>query len=82
VVGFLNAFQLNGAPGFLDAANRAWDYIERYFVDRVHGDWFWRVHPDGQPDPQQPKVSEWKGPYHSARACLQVMQRKNSPSMP
>ncbi len=75
VAGFLNAFQLNGVPGFLDAANRAWNYIERYFVDRVHGDWFWRVQPDGQPDPRQPKVSEWKGPYHSGRACLEIIKR-------
>jgi cellobiose epimerase len=75
VVGFLNAFQLGGGPRFCDAADRAWDYIERYIVDRVHGDWYWRVNPDGRPDPRQPKVSEWKGPYHSSRACLETMKR-------
>jgi cellobiose epimerase len=80
VVGFLNAFQLGGGTRFLDAADRAWDYIERYMVDRIHGDWYWRVQPDGQPDLRQPKVSEWKGPYHSARACLQTMQRSRHPS--
>ena len=75
VVGFLNAFQLTGETRFLDAAGRAWDYIERHMVDHVNGDWFWRVQPDGQPDLKQPKVSEWKGPYHSSRACLQTMHR-------
>jgi len=75
VVGFLNSYQLGGDSRFLDAADRAWNYIEQYMVDKVHGDWFWRVHPDGRPDLRQPKVSEWKGPYHSARACLQTMQR-------
>jgi mannobiose 2-epimerase len=75
VVGFLNAFQLGGERRFLDAASHAWNYIERYIVDHVHGDWYWRVYPDGQPDLRQPKVSEWKGPYHSARACLETMQR-------
>ena len=77
VVGFLNAFQLGGGTRFLDAASRAWNYIERYMVDRVAGDWFWRAHPDGRPDLTRPKVSEWKGPYHSGRACLQTMRRSH-----
>lgn len=75
VVGFINAFQLSDDPKYLQAAQRIWDYIERYLVDRVHGEWFWRINDDGQPDPTLPKVSEWKGPYHASRACLEAMQR-------
>ena len=44
-------------------------------MDRVHGEWFWRITPDGQPDPKLPKVSEWKGPYHATRACLEIIHR-------
>jgi cellobiose epimerase len=44
-------------------------------VDRVHGEWFWRINPDGRPDNKLPKVSEWKGPYHATRACLETMKR-------
>ena len=75
VVGFLNACELSGERSFLEAAQKAWAFIEKYFVDKEHGDWFWRIDPTGRPDPNEPKVSQWKGPYHSVRACLEVIRR-------
>jgi mannobiose 2-epimerase len=76
-IGFLNAFQLSGDKKFFDAAERVWDFIEQHVVDRVHGEWFWRINEDGKPDPKLPKVSEWKGPYHGSRACLETLHRLN-----
>jgi cellobiose epimerase len=75
VVGFLNAFQLSGEQKYLEAALRLWDFIETRLVDRVHGEWFWRITPEGEVDATLPKVSEWKGPYHATRACLEAMHR-------
>jgi cellobiose epimerase len=75
LVGFLNAFELSGDVKFFSAAQRIWGYIEENLVDRVHGEWFWRINPDGRPDNKLPKVSEWKGPYHATRACLETMKR-------
>ena len=75
VVGFLNAFELCGDARYLAAAERIWNFIEDSLVDRVHGEWFWRINEDGQPDAKLPKVSEWKGPYHGTRACLETMRR-------
>jgi mannobiose 2-epimerase len=75
VVGFLNAFQLSQDAKYLEAARHVWDYIEQHLVDRVHGEWFWRINADGRPDPDLPKVSEWKGPYHGSRACLETLRR-------
>jgi cellobiose epimerase len=75
VVGFLNAYQLSGQAEHLAAARRIWNYIEDHIVDRKHGEWFWRINADGQPDPDLPKVSEWKGPYHGTRACLETLRR-------
>jgi mannobiose 2-epimerase len=75
VIGFLNAFQLSGDARYLDAARRVWNFIEQHLADRVHGEWFWRIKPDGRPDPNLPKVSEWKGPYHASRACLEALER-------
>jgi cellobiose epimerase len=75
LVGFLNAFELSGDEKFFAAARRVWDYIENNLVDRARGEWFWRINPDGQPDNKLPKVSEWKGPYHVTRACLETMKR-------
>ena len=75
VVGFINAFQLGRDKRFLVAARRIWDYADRNLVDRGHGEWFWRINEDGSPDEKLPKVSEWKGPYHVSRACLETMRR-------
>jgi len=76
LVGFLNAFELSGRnPSFALAAHGTWKYIQRHLVDRVHGEWFWRINPDGQVDSKLPKVSEWKGPYHATRACLETIRR-------
>jgi mannobiose 2-epimerase len=75
VIGFLNAFQLSGDEKYLQASLRAWDFIENHLVDRVHGEWFWRITPEGRVDPALPKVSEWKGPYHGSRVCLETLHR-------
>lgn len=75
VIGFLNAFQLSLDPKYLDAVLRVWDFIENNLVDRVHGEWFWRITPEGIVDPSLPKVNEWKGPYHGSRMCLETMHR-------
>lgn len=75
VVGFLNAFQISKDVRFFNAASRIWEFIQEKLVDRVHGEWFWRINPDGNPDGKLPKVSEWKGPYHASRACLEAMHR-------
>lgn len=75
VVGFLNAFQLSGEPKYLEAAARVWKFIEKNLVDRIHGEWFWRINEDGKPDATLPKVSEWKGPYHGSRMCLEALHR-------
>ena len=75
MVGFLNAFQLSAEAKYLVAAARVWDYADHNLVDRVHGEWFWRINEDGRPDGKLPKISEWKGPYHVSRACLEAMRR-------
>ena len=75
VVGFLNAYEISGNAKYLGAAMRVWHYIQQKLVDRVHGEWFWRINPDGKPDATLPKVSEWKGPYHATRACLEALHR-------
>jgi mannobiose 2-epimerase len=75
VIGFLNTFQISRDEKYLKAALRVWDFIENHLVDRVHGEWFWRITPEGQVDTTLPKVSEWKGPYHASRMCLETLHR-------
>ena len=75
VVGFLNAYELSSDRSFLEAARKAWSFIENYFIDKKNGEWFWRIDPNGRPDPTEPKVSQWKGPYHNVRTCLEAIRR-------
>lgn len=75
VVGFVNAYEIGGDPAYLAAAEKTWRFIEEQLVDRIHGEWFWRVDRAGRPDPSLPKVSFWKCPYHNARACLEILRR-------
>jgi mannobiose 2-epimerase len=75
VIGFLNAFQISKDTRYFDATRRVWNFIEQPLVDHVHGEWFWRINPDGKPDLMLPKVSEWKGPYHGTRMCLETLRR-------
>jgi mannobiose 2-epimerase len=75
VVGFLNAYELTGQPHFLKAAQRSWEFIDKYIVDHEHGEWFWRVSKSGVPSEEQYKVDPWKCPYHNGRACIEVMER-------
>ena len=75
LVGFLNAFQIGGDVRFLEAARGIWSYVEQRLMDRNQGEWFWRITPEGHVDTSLPKVSEWKGPYHATRACLEAVQR-------
>ena len=75
VVGFLNAFELSRDEAFLEAAERTWAFVERFVVDREHGEWRWRVRRDGTPIPGLPKVEPWKCPYHNSRAALEADAR-------
>jgi len=81
VVGFLNAWQIGGKPQHLDAALRAWEFIEAKVIDPVHGEWFalldrnGHVMPDYPIHPESHKIGPWKCPYHNARACMEVMRR-------
>jgi mannobiose 2-epimerase len=82
VVGFLNAYGISGQPHFLEAAERSWSFIEKFIVDRRHGEWFWLVRRDGTPGTGFDKVGPWKCPYHNSRACFEVMERLDTRRQP
>lgn len=78
VVSFLNAYQLSGDTQYFDAAYQCWQFIEEYIVDKKHGEWYWKVSREGKRDAKEYKISEWKGPYHNVRACLEILKRLDS----
>ena len=79
VVGFYNAYQISGQEEFARAARRCWNYIQAKVVDRVHGDWFKELGPDGTPNGASYKAGPWHCPYHQSRACFELLARLNDP---
>ena len=75
MVGFWNAYRISGAARHANAAQRAWQYIERHHIDRVGGDWFKVLDAHGTPLNDIPKAGPWECPYHHVRACLEMMER-------
>ena len=75
MVGFLNAYALTGKAAYFEAMLRVWDYTRTFLVDHQHGEWFYKRLVDGSIAQNQYKISEWKGPYHNLRACLEISRR-------
>ncbi len=74
VLGFLNAWQLDGGAHLLKAAQRSWLFIKDRLRDPVHGEWYWAISADGLPDTVNDKAGPWKCPYHNGRACMEIMR--------
>lgn len=75
VVGFINAWQITGNDNYLQWTLRCWDVIDKYIIDKKNGEWFYAIDSAGSVDKTRYKVSEWKGPYHNVRACVEVLTR-------
>jgi mannobiose 2-epimerase len=75
LIGFFNAYRLSNKELFLDACFNVWNFINRYIIDKVNGEWFWRVSRSGEVYKEDEKVGPWKCPYHNSRACFEVMSR-------
>jgi cellobiose epimerase len=82
IVGFLNAWQITGDKRYLDHAASLWRFIQKSIVDPEVGEWFERVRRDGSPYSEEDRVHAWKCPYHSVRACLEVLSRTESITAP
>jgi len=75
MVGYVNAWQTSGERKYLDEAERVWNFIKIYIVDKINGEWFWRVDKDGKPYIEDEKTGFWKCPYHNSRALIEVVNR-------
>lgn len=81
VTAMLCGYELTGDVRFLEACERQADYIEKYFVNREHGDWYsnivvdetgWHI-VDGMHGFD--KLNGGKCPFHNSQMCFEVMER-------
>lgn len=78
MVGFLDAYQINQNPEYLQASIKIWSFIKNYVIDRENGEWYWRVSADNLPIEEDYKLGFWKCPYHNVRALLEMKERLKS----
>jgi len=50
-------------------------YIQQNLVDKMNGEWFWSIKPDGSENKEDDKAGFWKCPYHNGRMCLELIKR-------
>lgn len=75
MVGFFNAYQISGEEEFARKSAGSWYFIKKYMIDRINGEWYWRVNREGVPYTSDEKAGFWKCPYHNSRACMEMMSR-------
>lgn len=75
LVGFMNAWAVSRDEKFAEMVVQIWRFIDRFFIDRVNGEWHFRIDHQGKPYESEDKAGFWKCPYHTVRAALELMQR-------
>ncbi|MBW8189751.1 AGE family epimerase/isomerase [Neiella marina] len=72
MVGFLNAFYLNGEEALLPLYEGIWQFICNFHKDVEFGEWHWLATVDQPNHPPVYKAGGWKAPYHNGRAMMEV----------
>ncbi|MCF1192306.1 AGE family epimerase/isomerase [Mangrovimonas sp. AS39] len=72
LVGLKYAYQIQKNPVYLETSIKIWEFTKTHLIDRVHGEWFFRVDTNGKVYQEEDKVSMWKAPYHTSRACMMM----------
>ncbi|WP_027125075.1 AGE family epimerase/isomerase [Gelidibacter mesophilus] len=72
LVGLDYAYALTQDPKYAKCALQIWDFTKNNLIDHDHGEWHFRVDKEGNNYSQEDKVSMWKAPYHTTRACIKL----------
>ncbi len=81
VSSMLVGYYLTKDERFLDACEKQADIIEKYFVNREHGDWYNNVLIDEEGGRVVDGMHGWdkvntgKCPFHNSQMCFEVMER-------
>jgi mannobiose 2-epimerase len=73
MVGLAYAYKISGNEIYPDCMVKIWDFICKTMIDRLNGEWFWRVNKLGVPVVSEDKAGFWKCPYHNSRAIMEVL---------
>jgi mannobiose 2-epimerase len=77
MIGFFNAWQLTYHDKYLQHSLNSWGFVKKHIRDNVNGEWFWGVNRDYSVMKKE-KAGFWKCPYHTSRACIELIKRIDS----
>ncbi|WP_298237058.1 AGE family epimerase/isomerase [uncultured Algibacter sp.] len=72
LVGLKFAHDIESKEAYISASLGIWKYTKNNLLDFEHGEWHFRVDNKGAVYTQEDKVSMWKAPYHTSRACIKM----------
>lgn len=70
LIGLKYANHLEPDESYRNASIKIWNYTKNHLIDHENGEWFFRVDKKGNVYTEENKVSMWKAPYHTSRACI------------
>jgi len=70
LVGLKYANDLKSDEKYISSSLKIWDFTKKNLIDYKNGEWFFRVDEKGNVYKNEDKVSMWKAPYHTSRACI------------
>ncbi len=69
MIGLAYVYNLTKEEKYIQTAIDIWQYVKGHLLDKENGEWYFRVNEQGVPYGED-KVSMWKAPYHTTRACM------------
>ena len=70
LIGLKYGYALTNNKKYLEKSIGIWEFVKAYLIDKENGEWHFRVDSKGYPYETEDKVSMWKAPYHTTRACI------------
>lgn len=69
MIALVYSYLYTGEEKYINWFEKIFSYINEYYPDPGHPEWFGHLHRDGTPI-SYIKGSDWKGPYHNVRAFM------------
>lgn len=72
MIGLSFAYRMTWKQKYTRHATDIWSFVKDHLLDTTYGEWHFRVDPQGKVYTEEDKVSMWKAPYHTVRACIMI----------
>lgn len=72
MIGLTFAYKMSWKQQYVKHAAKIWEFTKQHLIDHKYGEWHFRVDELGMVYTEEDKVSMWKAPYHTARACIMI----------